>query len=196
VGRRAKSNRDRIARLRFPLRGKRVELVVPVRRQIPAVVRLLNEPSSARWTLHIPFPYTAKDAEEYVRRTRRNRRAGRALGLMVVRRSDGAVIGGVGLHHFEEGGGCAEAGYWLGKEYRGHGYATEALNLLVRTGFRRLDLFRIEALVFPRNRASRGVVRRCGFRYEGRLRGEAWKDGRWQATLLYARLKSDPSPKA
>jgi RimJ/RimL family protein N-acetyltransferase len=114
---------------------------------------------------------------------------------MVVRRSDGALLGGVGLHHLEKGRPWAEAGWWLGREHRGQGYATEAVNLLVRTGFRSLGLHRVEARIFPRNRASRALARRCGFRYEGRLRDEARKGDHWQTTLLYARLSSDPPPR-
>jgi ribosomal-protein-alanine N-acetyltransferase len=112
-----------------------------------------------------------------------------------VRRSDGEVLGGVGLHDLKEGDPCAEVGYWIGREHRGQGYATEAVSLLVRTGFTRLGLHRIEALVFPANVASRGVMRGCGFRYEGRLRDEARKDGRWRSTLLFARIASDPPPR-
>jgi len=95
------------------------------------------------------------------------------------------------LHHLEEGGSSAEVGYWIGREHRGQGYATEAVNLLVRTGFSRLGLHRIEARIFPGNLASRRLAKRCGFRYEGRLRDEVKKNGRWRSTLLYSRLSSD-----
>jgi len=185
--------RRRFARLRFPLRGRRVDLVPPALRQVPAVVRLLGEPSVARWTLHVPYPYRERDGREWVQRARANRRSGRSLGLTVRRRFDETLLGGVGLHRFEEGDTSAEVGYWIGREHRGRGYAAEAVDLLVRTGFARLGLHRIEARVFPGNLASRGVLRQCGFRYEGRLRDEAWKNGRWRATLLFARLASDPA---
>jgi RimJ/RimL family protein N-acetyltransferase len=65
------------------------------------------------------------------------------------------------------------------------------VNLLLRAGFGSLRLHRLEARIFPRNRASRALARRCGFRYEGRLRDEARKGRRWQTTVLYARLSSD-----
>lgn len=190
--RRPTSPRSRIARLRFPLRGPRVDLMPPAADQIPATVRLLSEPSVAHWTLHVPFPYRERNAREWVRVATAGRRAGHSLVLTVVRRSDGEVLGGVGLHRLETWSTSAEVGYWLGRKHRGHGYATEAVSLLVRTGFTRLGLHRIEARVFPPNIASRRVVERCGFRYEGRLRDEARKDGRWRATLLFARLASDP----
>ena len=146
----------------------------------------------ARWTLHVPHPYRMRNAREFLRNTTRQRRAGHSLVLTVVRRRDRAVLGGVGLHHLEDRSALAEAGWWIGQEHRGFGYASEAVDLLVRTGFRRLGLHRVQAFVFPRNLASRAVARRCGFRYEGRLRDEARKGGRWITTLLYARLASDP----
>jgi len=172
-----------------------VDLVLPDLRQVPAVVGLLSDPSVARWTLHIPHPYTARDARRWVRHAAEGRRTGRSLGLMVVRHSDGEVLGGVGLHDLEPGRTRAEVGYWIGREHRGRGYATEAVNLLVRAGFQHLRLHRIEARVFPGNAASRGVARRCGFRFEGRLRDEVQKDGRWRTTLLFARIASDPVPR-
>ncbi len=139
----------------------------------------------------MPYPYRARDARWWVRRTKKNRRKGRDLNLTIVRRADGTLLGGVGLHHLEEGGSSAEVGYWIGREHRGQGYATEAVNLLVRTGFSRLGLHRIEARIFPGNLASRRLAKRCGFRYEGRLRDEVKKNGRWRSTLLYSRLSSD-----
>lgn len=192
---RSTSRRIHIARLRLPLHGRRVDLVVPTLAQVPAVVRLFNDPSVARWTLHIPHPYTTRDGRKWVRRAAEGRRTGGWLGLTVVRCSDGEVLGGVGLHDLGTGRLRAEVGYWLGRAHRGRGYATEAVNLLVRTGFTRLGLHRIEARVFPGNTASRGVARRCGFRYEGRLRDEVQKDGRWRATLLFARVATDPVPR-
>ena len=186
---------ERIARLPLPIRGRRVVLALPSADQTAAYVRLLNDPQVQQGTLRLPFPYTEKDARTWVRRAGRERKAGRSLGLQVVRRSDGQLLGGVGLHQFEETFARAEVGYWLGREYWGEGYATEAVNLVVRTAFARLGLHRIEARIYPWNVASRRVARRCGFRYEGRLRDEVRKDGRWRSTLLYSRLASDPAPR-
>jgi len=184
--------RERFADLRFPLRGRRVELALPDPSHVDAFVRLMNEPSVARSTLHVPYPYTREDARQFLRRSRKGRRAGRSLTLTIVRRADGEVLGGAGLQRIEDDSARAEVGYWLGKEHRGHGYAAEAVNVLLSTGFRRLRLHRIEARIFPGNTPSCGVALRCGFRYEGRLRGEVQKDGRWRSTLLYSRLSSDP----
>jgi len=188
----ARSWRGRFAALRFPLRGDRVDLVPVGSDLVPGIVRLMNEPSVALWTMHIPYPYTVRHGRAYVRKARLGRRTGKALDLMILRRPDGEVLGGVGLHRLEEGVARAEVGYWLGKEHRGHGYASEAVDVLLRTAFARLGLHRVEARIFPRNRASRRVVQRCGFQYEGRLRDEVQKDGGWQSSLLFSRLSTDP----
>ncbi|HYA54051.1 MAG TPA: GNAT family N-acetyltransferase [Thermoplasmata archaeon] len=182
---------ERIGSLRYPLRGRRVDLVLPDPHHIRALVRLLSEPSVARVTLSIPFPYSASDARHWIARAGRGRRAGERLSLSVVRRADDALLGGVGLHQFDGAGSRAEVGYWLGREYRGQGYAAEAVNVLLRVAFRELRLHRVEARIFPGNRSSQELARRCGFRYEGRLRHEVQKDGRWQDSWLYSRLSTD-----
>jgi RimJ/RimL family protein N-acetyltransferase len=188
----AGSVRRRIARLRLPLRGPRVDLISVSSERIPELTQLLNDRSVAHGTLHIAHPYKVENARWWVRRATRDRRRGDALPLSIVRRSDRALVGGVGLHQLREEAACAEVGYWVGRPFRGQGYATEAVDLLLRAGFDRLGLHRIEALVFPRNAASRRVLARLGFRYEGRIRDEARKDGRWYSTLLFSRLATDP----
>jgi len=194
VAARRRSLRMRIAGLRFPLRAPRVDLTLPDRSRVDELVRLLNEPSVARFTLSIPYPYTKRDARAWIARADRGRRAGERLSLSIVRRSDGALLGGVGLHQFSEGSARAEVGYWLGRDYRGEGYASEAVERLLEVAFRDLALHRIEARVFPGNGPSQRLARRAGLRYEGRLRDEVQKDGRWRASLLFARLSTDRPP--
>jgi RimJ/RimL family protein N-acetyltransferase len=183
---------DRVKHLALPIRTRRLELVPPRLDQVGELVALLREPSVARWTLHIPYPYIATDARKDVLRSQNLRRRGQGLSLLVVRRIDGALIGGVGFHPLDEHHASAEIGYWVGRPYRHHGFAEEATRALVNAGFRRLGLHRIEAAVFPGNVNSVRLLRRCGFRYEGRVRDEVRKDGVWRSTLWFARLATDP----
>jgi len=61
-------------------------------------------------------------------------------------------------------------GYWLGEEYRGNGYASEALNKILDFGFNKLNLQRIHAHVFEENIASEKLLLKCGFEFEGLLK--------------------------
>ena len=57
--------------------------------------------------------------------------------------------------------------------------------------FAALDLSRIEAACLPENAASRALLDRWGFGYEGVARGYLQIDGRWRDHVLYASLRGD-----
>ena len=89
----------------------------------------------------------------------------------VVLRETGEVIGCVG---FNEGNAAnmplakdeLELGYWIGKPYWGHGYATEAARALIKRGFDELELSCIRAAYYDGNDQSGRVLEKLGFRYE------------------------------
>ncbi len=187
---------DRLRALTSPVaRTARLMLVFPDRRYRDEVVALLNDPEVARFTLRIPYPYRAADAAQFYRGWRRRWRTGTGVSLQLVRTADGALIGGLGLHRIDDEHRLAEVGYWIGRPYRRQGYGAEAVDALVRVVFGRLGLNRIEAHVFVENTGSHRLLRRLGFRREGRLRQAFRKDGTARDAILYARLKGDPPPR-
>ena len=60
-------------------------------------------------------------------------------------------------------------GYAIGEKYWGNGFTTEAVLALLRFGFEELNLDLISAYCYPFNERSKNVLKKCGFRYEGRL---------------------------
>jgi ribosomal-protein-alanine N-acetyltransferase len=68
---------------------------------------------------------------------------------------------------------------------------TEAIQAVVHYGFQQLDLSRIEAACLPENAASRGVLERSGFKYEGVAQSYLQIAGRWRNHVLYSNLRSD-----
>jgi RimJ/RimL family protein N-acetyltransferase len=63
--------------------------------------------------------------------------------------------------------GKPELGYWLGTPYWGHGYATEAVRALIDAFFAYSEGDEITACARVINPASRRVLERCGFAYQG-----------------------------
>lgn len=80
------------------------------------------------------------------------------------RRADDAVIGGAAITPFSGG---FELGYWLGQDYWGAGFGTEAARAVSDFGFGVLGMARLDAFVFDGNPASMRLLEKIGFRYIG-----------------------------
>jgi RimJ/RimL family protein N-acetyltransferase len=81
-----------------------------------------------------------------------------------------AVVGSVSLKNISHSMGYAEIGYGIGEEHHGRGIATAAARLLVDKVFKETTLRKLMAIVHDKNRPSRRVLEKLGFRQEGLLR--------------------------
>ena len=116
----------------------------------------------------------------------------RALPLFLIRKADGRLLGAITLDNVRRGPSqSGQVGYWIGQEFARQGLMTEALDALVRHAFSVLDLSRVEAACLTENVASRALLDRCGFAYEGLANGYLQIDGRWRDHVLYASLRGD-----
>ena len=117
---------------------------------------------------------------------------GSALPLFLVRREDQALLGAITLDNIRRGPAQAGTlGYWIGEPFARQGYMQEAIAGVVHHAFERLDLSRIEAACLPENKASRALLEKCGFKYEGVAQSYLQIDGRWRTHVLYASLRAD-----
>ena len=148
----------------------------------------INDREIAHNTLTIPYPYTLKDAKQWIGKCLKDDKKKVLQEAVFALTVDGAVVGSVALDPIALRH-KAELGYWLGRKYWGRGMMTQAVNLVVQYGFQQLQLTRIYAYVFPFNKASARVLEKAGFSYEGLLRSNALKDGKPQDDLVYAILK-------
>ncbi|WP_306152768.1 GNAT family N-acetyltransferase [Roseovarius sp. MMSF_3281] len=117
---------------------------------------------------------------------------GSALPLFLIRREDERLLGAITLDNIRRGPAQAGTlGYWIGEPFARHGYMREALQAVVHHAFGRLDLSRLEAACLPENTASRGLLEKCGFKYEGVAQSYLQINGRWRTHVLYAALRMD-----
>jgi RimJ/RimL family protein N-acetyltransferase len=156
----------------------------------PEVRRLAGHREIARFTLTVPHPYPEGAAEEWIASHPAAWAGGRAISCAIERRSDGRLVGAVGLTIDRESD-RAELGYWIGPEYFGNGYATEAAGELVRFAFDTLRLHRVVARHFGSNPASGRVMQKIGMRNEGTLRHHYRKWGEFEDIVWYGILASD-----
>ena len=85
----------------------------------------------------------------------------------------------------------ANVGYYVGEEFNGQGFATEALKQVVRFAFEEARLHRIEAGIMDHNERSKRVVEKAGFRREGTALHYLQIEGRWRDHNIYAITRED-----
>jgi len=119
-------------------------------------------------------------------------RQGVGYSLLIFRRTDDVLLGGVTLSNLRRGvAQSANLGYWIGRPHCRQGYMTEALMAVLDLAFGRLGLHRIEAACLMQNAASAGLLLKCGFREEGLAREYLRINGKWQDHRLFAILHSE-----
>ena len=137
----------------------RLFLRAPRREDSAAIAHLANDIRVAGNTARLPHPYRVEDAEEFIAAA--SRQEAQALFAITLERT---LIGVCGLDPREDG---PEIGYWLGVDYWGQGYATEAARALIDHAFGQLGYEALAAGARVSNPASRRVLEKCGFQWTG-----------------------------
>ncbi|SFD47752.1 GNAT family N-acetyltransferase [Roseivivax sediminis] len=118
--------------------------------------------------------------------------AGTAVPIFLIRRDDSQLMGALTLDNIRRGPAqSGTMGYWIGQPFARQGYMREAIEAMVHQAFERMDISRVEAACLPENVASRGLLERSGFKYEGVAQSYLQINGRWRTHVLYAALRMD-----
>ena len=109
----------------------------------------------------------------------------------IMQPATGQVIGTSFLHSHHARHHRAEIAFNLAKHSWGRGYATEAAQAVIRTGFVHYGLNRIEGTCMLGNGASARVMEKIGMRFEGILRQYVFAKQAFHDLKLYAILRED-----
>lgn len=150
------------------------------------LAKLANNQAVSRYlTSTFPFPYTVQDADWWINTGAQTQGAtNQAIEF------NGQFVGSIGVAP-QEGwkSHSAEIGYWIGQPYWRKGIATLALEQMTRIAFARLNFQKLFATVLYPNTASIRVLEKCGYRREGTLTREVFKDGSYFDVFHYAKLR-------
>ena len=119
------------------------------------LTRLLNDKSVTKWA-HLPFPYTEKHAEWWIRTGSKNK-----YHFALEGKKQNQLLGSLKLTK------TGELGCWIGKEYWNQGFATEAVQRIKEYGFKELKLKSIWAAAHKDNLAPIKVLKITGFKEVG-----------------------------
>ncbi|MHA6484543.1 GNAT family N-acetyltransferase [Paenibacillus sp. strain BS8-2] len=115
---------------------------------------------------------------------------GTEFPLRIVLKESNEIIGTITLR-VDKLNNRGELGYWMGRDFWGHGYATEAARRMIESGFVELGLNRIWATAITRNKASVRVLEKAGLRKEGTLKQNRLLADTYEDVDVYGLVKSD-----
>lgn len=168
-----------------------------------AICKHGNDPDISKWMCDtFPSPYLLAHAHAFLTTIGLTQTMPAALcpaaspvpqHYALCRRADGAYMGGLGLMpKADVQARTLEIGYWVGREFWGNGYASEAVRALAAWAFAHFpDVLRIEGEVFEGNEGSARVLLKAGFRAEGIRRKAVYKEGRSLDLLYFGMLRCE-----
>lgn len=133
------------------------------------------------------YPNTREGLTEFYHRVAHGNTSD--LVLAIIWKNNGKHIGNIGLHKIDPVHRKAEFGIVIGeKNYWGRGAGQEATSLITRHGFDKLNLHKIYLGVRSDHKAGIQAYSRAGFRKEGLLKEELYRDGRYHDVLWMSML--------
>ncbi|TPQ19130.1 GNAT family N-acetyltransferase [Streptomyces sporangiiformans] len=162
-----------------------------------AWLRGLTDPEFQRWNTPLKLITDIDGARDSLRSRAERAADGSGASFRVTDESTGSTLGHIGVNEINAVTRCARIGYWVLPEARGRQVATRALALVAGWALSELGLHRLELGHAQGHEASCRIAERCGFLYEGTLRGAMFEAGRYDAfrdVHLHARIATDPEP--
>jgi len=145
------------------------------------------------------YPFGKKEAVEVIdedKKVKNMQRFGIDLG--------GKIIGLLDLYNLREAApvlhsshsqesssarGKLKLGYWIGKNYRRKGYATEAIKRMIKYAFENFDVDEIIATTLVTNEASMNLLKKLGFEKGKVLKNDRFLDGKYIDSVQWTMKK-------
>lgn len=109
----------------------------------------------------------------------------------IIEKCSGECIGQIAYFLIDSKNHFGEIEYCIGTGFQRRGYATEAAKAVISYGFNNINLHKVQICVRPINIASKRVIEKCSFTYEGTLRDYFCINGEYQDRMYYSILRSE-----
>lgn len=173
------------------LEGKKVILRPIFKEEISMLQRWINDPQ-IRIFLTATFPMTIEQEARWFEKIGSSQSN---VILGIVDKEKDLLIGSMGLHDINWIDRRATTGTLIGdKAYWSKGYGTDAKMQLLNYAFNTLNLRKIKSEVIQLNNRSLKYAEKCGYKVEGVLKAEHYKDGEHHDCVRLAVFKEDWLP--
>jgi len=104
----------------------------------------------------------------------------------------GELVGVVEIDHMQWFGHQAgEMSHHIKKKYQRKGYGTESSIAIINFCFKKMKFHKMYADTTPDNKGAQKLLKKLGFKLEGKIRDRNYKKGKWVDELDYGLLKNE-----
>lgn len=169
--------------------GQKTRLRAITSQDLPKLVEWRNDPDVNSLIGGWFFPVSLEDEKIWLERSRSDNLTKR-LAIEVL--DDNQYIGNVGLYDIDWKNRKAEFAILIGeKSAWGKGYGVDAANALLRFAFCQINMHRIFLHVLAHHTRAIRLYEKVGFKLEGTLREDNFRDSQYKDTLVMAILDSE-----
>lgn len=170
--------------------GQKVRLRAYNREDIPLRLSYINDVEIANLiTDFIPFPITMYEEEIWFESiSSKSDRYKFAIETI----DDNQFIGGCSINDVDWKNSVATVGIFIGnKNYWENGYGSDAMDVLVSFIFNEMNINKIRLVCYSFNQRAIKSFEKCGYRIEGILRKEVFKNGRYYDKIAMGILREE-----
>ena len=170
------------------MQGKLVRLRGYEKSDADALTRWFTDEEVTRWLGPPNMPSRAQQ-EKFIELAQASSDDAKYFAIETL---DGKLVGDCGLRFIDWKSRKAEFFITIGeKSLWGKGLGTDALRVISRLAFDKMNLNRVWLTVLVDNQRAVRCYEKCGFVREGLLRQESFVDGKYRDVLLMAILRED-----
>lgn len=151
------------------------------------LLNLINNKEVIKQLEGYPFPCTLTRIEKDIKKSQDGWKKKIAYNFTII--ANGEIAGQVVLENPDKNKTHYEIGYFIGRKFWNKGIASKAVKLAVKFGFNKLKLKRIWGDNDSDNPASGKVMKKAGFKLEGRLRKHTLKNGKLVDVLIWGKVR-------
>ncbi|WP_136604837.1 GNAT family N-acetyltransferase [Paenibacillus dokdonensis] len=138
----------------------------------------------------VELPPTITEAKEFAE-SYSDFDSGNGRIMFTIESLQGENIGGINLNSIDERNGTFSIGIQVDQDYRGKGYGTRAVRILLRYAFFERRLHKFNDCVLEGNVPSATMMKKLGCVQEGIRREVIYTDGQYHNLILFGLTKNE-----
>jgi RimJ/RimL family protein N-acetyltransferase len=109
----------------------------------------------------------------------------------IIEKKTNYCIGQISFFSIDTKNHYGEIKYGIGRKFQNKGYATEATKVILEYGFNKINLHKVQISHKKNNLASKAIINKLKFKYEGTLRDHFFVNGHYIDRPYYSMIKKE-----